>query len=396
MSKLDIDVAAEFPGLAGGPYLDTAARGLLPRSAHAAITASLESMLLGTSDKPAMFATVERARERFADLINARANEIAITKNVSEGLNIIGAALPWCAGDNVVLCRELEHPNNIFPWTNLKRRLGIEIRDVRARDGRLAAEDVIAAIDGRTRLVTLCEVSFSPGLRADLKAIGKVTRARDVFLLVDGAQSVGIVHTDVEDTGIDGLAVSTQKGLLGLYGMGFLYCRQSWAERLNPVYLARFGVDLWATHEAARGGDDFCLMPDTRRFDVGNYNFPAAAGVDASLALLERIGTRAIEAHVSRLARRLASGLDQLGFEVAGDATGAQLAGIVSIGRHGAGGHDSSDDPHTQKLAEQLKRSGARLSVRQGMVRLSLHLYNDDGDVDHVLDVARAMRGKLA
>jgi cysteine desulfurase/selenocysteine lyase len=275
-------------------------------------------VLLGAADKPAMFATVERARQRFAGLINAQASEIAITKNVSEGLNIIGAALPWRAGDNVVLCRELEHPNNIFPWANLKRRLGIEIRDVRARDGRLAAEDVIVAIDGRTRLVTLCEVSFSPGLRADIKTIGKVTRARDIFLLVDGAQSVGIVHTDVEDAGIDGLAVSTQKGLLGLYGMGFLYCRQSWAERLSPVYLARFGVDLGATHEAARGGDDFCLMPDARRFDLGNYNFPAAAGVEASLALLERIGTRAIEAHVSRLARRLASGLDQLGFRIAG------------------------------------------------------------------------------
>ena len=67
MSRLDIDVAAEFPGLAGGPYLDTAARGLLPRSAHAAIAASIESALLGTADKPAMFATVERARERFAE-----------------------------------------------------------------------------------------------------------------------------------------------------------------------------------------------------------------------------------------------------------------------------------------------------------------------------------------
>jgi cysteine desulfurase / selenocysteine lyase len=391
MSTVDIDVAGEFPGTVAGPYLDTAARGLLPRSAHAAITASLDSVLMGTADKSAMFASVERARERFAKLINAKPGEIAITKNISEGLNIVGAALPWRAGDNAVVCRDLEHPNNIFPWANLKQRLGIQIREVRARDGRLAAEDVIAAIDNRTRLVTLCEVSFSPGLRADIKPIGKVTRANDVFLLVDGAQSVGVIHTDVEEAGIDGLAVSTQKGLLGLYGMGFLYCRQSWTERMTPAYLARFGVDLGATHEAARGSDDFRLMPDARRFDLGNYNFAAAAGVDASLALLDRIGTHAIEAHVVRLARRLASGLDQLGFRVAGGGAGAHLGGIVSIGQHGAGGHDSSDDPHTQRLAEHLRRSGVRLSVRQGMVRLSFHLYNGDGDVDHVLDVARGL-----
>jgi cysteine desulfurase/selenocysteine lyase len=391
VSTLAIDAVAEFPGIAAGPYLDTAARGLLPRSAHAAITASLESVLLGAADKSAMFATVERARERFAGLINAQPGEIAITKNVSEGLNIIGAALPWRPGDNVVVCRELEHPNNVFPWANLKRRLGIEIKDVRARNGQLQAEDVIAAIDDRTRLVAMCEVSFSPGLRADIKSIGKVTRARDVFFLIDGAQSVGVMHTDVKEASIDGLAVSTQKGLLGLYGMGFLYCRQAWAERLNPVYLARFGVDLGATHEAARGGDDFRLMPDARRFDLGNYNFAAAAGVDVSLGLIERIGTRAIEAHVTRLARRLASGLAQLGFSVAGGQAGEQLAGIVSIGRHGAGGHDSSNDPDTQRLAERLVRSGVRLSVRQGMVRLSFHLYNSEGDVDHVLEVARGL-----
>jgi cysteine desulfurase/selenocysteine lyase len=391
MAKLDIDIAREFPGLAGGPYLDTAARSLLPRSAHVAITASLDSLLMGTADKVAMFATVERARERFARLINARADEVAITKNISEGLNIIAAALPWRTGDNVVICRQLEHPNNIFPWASLARRLGIKIRDVPARDGRLLDEDVIAAIDERTRIVTLCEVSFSPGLRADIAPIGKITRARDIFFLVDGAQSAGIVHIDAEAAGIDGLAVSTQKGLLGTYGMGFLYCRQSWAERLNPVYLARFGVDLGATHEAARGGDDFRLMPDARRFDLGNYNFAAAAGVDVSLAMLDRIGTRNIEAHVTRLARRLASGLDQLGFPVAGGGSGENLAGIVSIGRHGAGGHDSSDDQHTQRLAEALKRSGVRLSVRQGMVRLSFHIYNDDADIDHVLEVAQGL-----
>ena len=169
---------------------------------------------------------------------------------------------------------------------------------------------------------------------------------------------------------------------------------QSWAERLRPAYLARFGVDLGATHEAARGNDDFSLMPGALRFDLGNYNFAAAAGVDVSLALIDRIGTPVIETHVTRLARRLASGLDQLGFRIAGDATGTLLAGIVSIGRHGAGGHDSSDDPLTQELAEALKRSGVRHSVRQGMVRLSFHLYNGESDVDHVLDVARGMRGQ--
>src|SRR5262245_1484944 len=151
MPIIDTDIASEFPGAIGGPYLDTAARGLLPRSAPAAITASLDRVLMDKSAKDAMFATIERTRERFAGLINARAGEIAITKNISEGLNIIAAALPWRAGDNVVVCRELEYPNNIFPWASLKRRLGIEIRDVPARAGAVLAEDMIGARGARTR-----------------------------------------------------------------------------------------------------------------------------------------------------------------------------------------------------------------------------------------------------
>jgi cysteine desulfurase / selenocysteine lyase len=214
MPIIDADVTSEFPGTIGGPYLDTAARGLPPRSAHAAITASLESVLMGKAEKDVMFATVERARERFARLINARPGEVAITKNISEGLNIIAAALPWRAGDNVVVCRELEHPNNIFPWAGLKRRLGIEIRDVPARAGRLRVEDVIAAVDDRTRVVTLCEVSFSPGLRVDLASIGKFTRAREIFFLVDGAQTAGIVHTDVEAPASMGLPFRPRRGCL--------------------------------------------------------------------------------------------------------------------------------------------------------------------------------------
>ena len=73
----------------------------------------------GDIDKPAMFATVERARERFASMVNATPDEIAIAKNSSEALNMIAASLPWSPGDNLVLCPELEHPNNVYPWMNV-------------------------------------------------------------------------------------------------------------------------------------------------------------------------------------------------------------------------------------------------------------------------------------
>src|SRR5690606_17690858 len=130
------------------------------------------------------------------------------------------------------------------------------------------------------------------------------------------------------------LVVSTQKGLLALYGMGFLYCRREWAERLQPAYLARFGVDLGDgdAHEASMGSETYKLMPAARRFDLGNYNYAATAAVHASLAELEAIGTRRIEDHVTRLARALAQGFLDLGLKVAGGAPGPHLGSIVTVG----------------------------------------------------------------
>jgi selenocysteine lyase/cysteine desulfurase len=106
-------------------------------------------------------------------------------------------------------------------------------------------------------------------------------------------ETVGVQHTDVRASNIDALAVSTQKGLLALYGMGFLYVRREWADRLQPAYLARFGVDLGDAHEASIGGYDFQLAAGARRFDLGNYNFLATAAVDASMKQLLDFSKRA-------------------------------------------------------------------------------------------------------
>src|SRR6185436_10710875 len=179
-------------------------------------------------------------------------------------------------------------------------------------------DDLIEAMDGRTRVATVSTVSFAPGFRTDVETLGKACRERGVLLLVDGAQSVGVQHTDVRASNIDALAVSTQKGLLALYGMGFLYVRREWAERLNPAYLARFGVDLGDAHEASLGGYDYALARGARRFDVGNYNFLATAAVDASMKQLLEWDTRHIEHYVHGLAHKLAYGFLDLGLSVAG------------------------------------------------------------------------------
>lgn len=377
----------DFPALKQWTYMDVAARGVLSRTVRAALDAQIDDRMMNGGDKDRMFALIERARGRFAQLINAEADEVTFTKNISEGLNMVATGIPWKAGDNVVVCPELEHPNNVYAWLNLQR-LGVEVRVVKPRDNHIPVDEMIARMDARTRCATASTVTFAPGFRTDIDALGKACRERGVLFLVDAAQSAGKVHTDVKRSNIDALAVSTQKGLLGLYGMGFLYVRREWADKMHPAYLARFGVDLGNAHEASMGDYSFKLAEGARRFDLGNYNFAATAAVDASMQQLLDLGTQRIEKHVTSLVHALAQGYMDMGVPVAGGKPGPHLAGIVTIGNMSTN-HYGSDDERFNGLYKHLSDNQVKLSIRRGLLRFSLHAYNNLEDVNRVLALSR-------
>lgn len=381
-----------FPALKKWTYMDVAARGVLSTETRAALDAHLDDRMMNGGDKDRFFALIEEARGRFARLINAEPDEVTYAKNISEGLNMVATGIQWKAGDNVVLCPELEHPNNVYVWLNLQR-LGVEVRMVKPRDNHIPVDEMIAHMDQRTRCVTASTVTFAPGFRTDIETLGKACRERGILFLVDAAQSAGKLHTDVKRSNVDALVVSTQKGLLGLYGMGFLYVRRAWAEQMQPAYLARFGVDLGDAHEAALGDLSFKLAAGARRFDLGNYNFAATAAVDASMKQLLALGTQRIEQHVTTLVHALAQGYHDMGVPVAGGAPGPHLAGIVTVGNMTAN-HYGSDDARFNGLYKHLGDNQVKLSIRRGLLRFSLHAYNNRDDVDHVLALSRAFLNK--
>ncbi len=201
---------------------------------------------------------------------------------------------------------------------------------------------------------------------------------------------MGCIATDVRELGYDALAVATQKCLLSLYGFGFLYVRREVAEELTPIHLARYGVDLDA-HETAYADGAMEYQPGARRFDLGNYNYLGMSAVRRALALIEEVGVEAIEAHVRRLAARLADGLLELGFPVVGGPPGPALGHVVSVGKVGGGRHYTADDPKMNELHDHLTAHGVQHSLRAGTLRFSVGVYNDDGDVDRVLELARAL-----
>ncbi|VUX56038.1 Cysteine desulfurase [uncultured Woeseiaceae bacterium] len=384
-------IRARFPGATESVYLNVASCGLLSTDTYQAITTHIRELRDGYVDKPSYFAAIGRVREKFATLINAGADEIAFTKNASDGLNMIAGAFDWKPGDNIVLCTELEHPNNVYPWLNVRDRYGVTIRTVPQNAGEIDVQRMADTIDNRTRLVAASSVTFSPGNRTDIETLGSVCRERGAYLMVDAAQSVGVIHTDVRGMKIDGLAVATQKALLGLYGMGFLYCRREWAESLRPAALARFSVDFGEDmHEASTGTNaEYRLMPAARRFDIGNYNYAATHALEPSLDLLLAVGSKKIDRYVSGLAAHFAHGLKDTGVPVSSGVPGSTLSHIVTAGTYDQDVHETASHPATESLAKYLRTNRVVCCVRRGMIRFSLHMYNNKADVNRVLELIR-------
>lgn len=383
------EIRALFPGATAKVYLDVAAVGLVPDPVREAIEDHLRVRQLVGADKNELWATVAATRKGFAGLINADEDEVAITKNVSEGLNLFGVSLPWRSGDNVVLCPGLEHPNNIFLWYNLRTLHGIEVRTVEPRDGHLPVTSMSDAMDERTRLVTFPSISFAPGFLSDIEGLVSAAREVGALTLVDAAQSIGAVQTDVHALGIDALAVATQKSMMSLYGSGFLYIRREVADGLIPIHIARYGIDLEGAHETAFSEGELRFKAGALRFDLGNYNYLGMAAAGAAIELLNRWGMGAVETHLRTLAAQLAAALLDLGLPVVGGPPGSHLAHIVSVGQSGGGRHYTADDPAMNALHQYLMENGVQHSVRSGVLRLSVGVHNNETDIDRAVELAK-------
>ncbi|HEY3684636.1 MAG TPA: aminotransferase class V-fold PLP-dependent enzyme [Streptosporangiaceae bacterium] len=364
----------EFQVLDQMTYLDVAGRAPMADRVHQAMLDYLDVCRSRGADKEQWYARVERLRARTAAFLGADTAEIAFTKNTSDGLNSVGAALRLGAGDNVLVSPEFEHANNVYPWVHLRDR-GVEVRTVRVGPGGVVRpEDIATVIDRGTRLVTLSAVSAWTGARPDLAAIARVCHEHGAFFLVDAAQALGVVEIDVHRDGVDALAAATQKGLLGMYGLGVLYCRAEWFDRLRPPFLSVSGVDRAGLHESDLGDfENAAVLGSAARFEVGNPNFAGLFAFEASLSLLEEAGIVNVEHHVLGLADELVHALADAG---AAPSLARAQSGIVSF---------AVPDPGA--LAARLEAENVRVSLRRGRVRASLHLYNDGSDLQRLIDL---------
>ena len=268
-------------------------------------------------------AAFEKGKALFAGLIGARSTEIATIENTSMGLSIAASLIAPRPGSNVVV-DELTHQSNVYPWM---LRPGVEIRYARTRDGQVPLAEFERLVDEHTAAVDVCHVTMAHGFRFDLAALGQLVHERGAYLVVDAAQSAGVVAIDVVQMEIDFLACPTFKWLLGPLGAGFLFVREELLS-LGPPPLVGW---MSARNPEAFDVRGMELHDDARRLQRGVHNGVGLVGAAVGLHIVREIGRDQIWEHVCGLSGRLIDGLDEIGLEVLTPREDEHRAGIVAI-----------------------------------------------------------------
>ncbi len=365
-------VREQFPVTENYVYFNHAAVSPLPKLAAQAMQAQVAGVAAnGVHEFPRWSGDYRGLRAAAAAMIRCAPDEIAITKNTSEGLSAVANGLDWKPGD-VVVCLEEDFPANFLPWRELQTRRGVRLRKLELADGALDLDRIDEACAG-ARLLALSYVHFLTGFRLDLQAAGEICRRRRCLFVVDAVQGMGAFPIDVKQAGIHALSASAHKWLLGPEGCAVFYIDRDFMDDVEPM---EFG---WTN---TQGFEDYRLdgglRSDAGRYECGTLNSAGCAGMRASLEFLNAIGSAAAAAHIHALVEQLLAGAAHKGYAPAAERSRATGSGIVSLRKAGV------DSGQTVKMLYENRISAA---LRMGRIRVAPHVYNTNGEVDRLLEL---------
>ena len=392
----DVDrIRADFPILDlkvyGKPlvYLDNAASAQKPRCVlermtemaygeYANVHRGLHYLANAATD------AYEAARESVRVFLNARSlDEIVFTKSATESINLVASSFGQSIGpgDEIVLSI-MEHHANIVPWHFLRERRGAVLKWVDVdEEGNFSLDAFEQALGPKTKIVAITHMSNMLGTVTPIKDVVRIAHARGIPVLVDGAQGAVHLPVDVQDLDADFYAITGHK-LYGPTGIGVLYGKRAWLEKLPP-FLGGGDMINEVTTETVTYNEP------PHRFEAGTPPLLEAVGLATALDYIERIGRDRIHAHEESLSTYAHERLSRINsLRIYGSARGK--SGIISF---------SMENAHAHDIATVIDRSGVAvragthcaqpLLARYGVTstcRASFAMYNTHDEVDRLAE----------
>jgi L-cysteine/cystine lyase len=361
-----------FAALSNKAYLSFGGQGTLPKQAVSAIFCSYDYVQTNGPFSQRIFHWMhEELRETKALIgreLNANPQGIALTSSVTDGCNVVMWGIDWQPGDHLLIT-DCEHSSVVAIAEQISKRFHVALSIVPLTDAEVdPVQAIMDNVNERTRLVALSHVLWNTGRVLPIKELTDACKNRGVWLLVDGAQSAGVMPLDMQALGVDFYAITGHKWYCGPEGVGALYIRPDLIEQLHPTYVGWRGV------EALEKGQQ-----DASRFEVATAPFPLLAGLRAAIAVHNDW------ASAQERFQQIKEKVDYLRQELA-RIPGCQImwagasAGLVSFAIAGK----SNGDLIRKLEAENVM---VRTIPYPDCLRASVHYLTNRRDIDRLLDV---------
>ncbi len=370
----------EFPIFRRTRYLNTCSLGALSQRVRAAQNRFLDEWEEhgATAWYSTWMGELDSLRERFARVIGADKEEVALAPSVSVALSSVASALDYAARPRVVFS-ELDFPTVAYQWAV---KGGAERVIVPSPDGvSVPPEAYEAAVNDRTAAVATSHVFYTSGAIQDLRRIATTAHRHGALAIIDAYQATGQLPTDVHAADVDVLISGGLKWLLGGTGIALMYVRRERLRELRPTIAGWFGNRWQFDFDPRR----FEFWDDARRFELGTTANAAVYACRAGIDLVLEIGIERIRARTTELVNDLVDRLSDAGWDVRTPRDPAARAGIVMI---------PMKEPGT--VVHALADRGILVDYRHDRLRVSPYFYNTPEDNAALVDALVSPRAGLS
>jgi cysteine desulfurase/selenocysteine lyase len=309
----------------------------------------------------------DRSREKLAQFIGAETKEVSFFQTTASALSQVAFGIPLSAGDEI-LTWDQEYPSNFYPWRIAAERNRAQLVQLKSENWQTPAKKILERVSDKTKAVAISWVQYQTGAVTDLKELSQALRGRNIWLVADVIQGVGVRPFNFHDSGFDVICGGSHKFLCSNYGAAFMAIRKERIKELAPL---EFGAMTYGNPDTEKS---FLNQPkaEALRYEPGSKAMVEIIALGATLDLFTQFGIEAISREACRLADRLRFGLKEQNFDVL-----SPEGPIVTFAPK------SSLD--LERLSQKLTDANISFARRGPGFRLSTHAFNRDSDIDRAL-----------
>ncbi len=313
-------------------------------------------------------------KEKIAKLIGAYAKEIIITTSTTHGINIFAHGIDLNRGDTVAF-PNCEFPAVVYPWVNLEKLKGINTVLIPSDRGIIKIEDIEKKIkENDVKVLAISSVEFL-GFRNDMGTINKICKNNDCYLMVDAIQSLGVCPMDVKKFGIDYLAGGSQKWMMAPSGVGFAYISEDMRNKISPTFIGtgsiKFDFKNFLSYKLN-------FREDGKAYENSTVNCLGMIGLESSIDLFLKLGVENIFSYILNLIDVFMEGLKGSDYRIESDRSPEHRSNIILFSH--------ADKSKNEFIHHELEKKNIFISYREGYLRLSPHIFNNEQDIKKLTD----------